>query len=216
MAAIAKGTALYIKENERATLFLRNFLGKYNDTENKFPNTPFSVVQTYYGDENGAASSPEDKYYQRGEQVGVAHGEVITIANEEYQIVETTAIWRERPGTFSGWFGIYGAGIYKEFTILTAIKTDKLSTDAVTAQENVNQRENADKIAKDKAAKDKADLAKSLAAAGTTPLTGNSSGGTNINITNIIIYVFAFLGLIIGGVLWWKGKQNKVSNPKTQ
>lgn len=211
MAAIAKGTPLYIKENERVALFLRNFLGRYNDEENKFPNTPFRIVQTYYGNENGAASSPEDKYYLQGESVGVAHGEVITVGNEEYQIVEVPATWRETSGIFS-----LGAGIYSSFTILAAIKTDKLSTDSVTANNQVNQRENADKLAKEKAAKEKADLAKSLAAAGTTPLTGNSSGSSNINITNIIIYVFAFLGLIIGGVLWWKGKQNKSSNPKLQ
>lgn len=209
MAALTKGTSVYLKDNEEATLYLRNYQGQYHDNENKFPNIPFLIVQTYYGNENGAASSPETKYYKAGEKLGVAHGEVVSIGNDEYQILETEATWRETSGVLG-----LGAGIYSGFTILTAIKTAKLSTDSVTALQQVNERENADKLAKEKAAKEKAALLKSLSAAGTNPLTGNSGTGNTINITKIVIYVFAFLGLIIGGVLWWKGKQNKTAKPQ--
>jgi hypothetical protein len=231
MAAYSKGTKLSFKGNAGNRVFLRNFLGWYDQDYIQFPNN-IQYVQTYYGNESGAYENHKDRIFLDNEYIGVATGEVFTNGIIEYQVVDMTVMWRE-DNTVSAWYNLIplvgtaiyvanldlGPGNYSPIHILGAVATSEVTETSDNTEKVFQEALNPAAAAaiqkqKDQEAKNK--LAQELLKSGTTPLTGNSSGSSNINITNIVIYVFAFLGLIIGGVLWWKGKQNKASNPKSQ
>lgn len=177
--------------------------------QNAYETTNFPVnkqyLQTYYGDTNGATEPPKDLILLVGDRLGLAQGQVIIDAGIEYQLVSFLVTVRDSRGLF-GW----GQGQYREERRPVYVKSEIITLDAVWAEQERDKRLNKDKIATQKALDDKNKLLNKLAD-GTQPQTGNAatSGLGNLNLTTLVIVVFSFIAVIIGGVLLWKGKQDK-------
>lgn len=168
-----------------------------------FPQSP-QVFKTFYGDAGGASELPKDKVFLIGDYLGTALGEIIVDAGIEYQLIETVITTRTKGGIFG-----LGAGDYIEGKAPVYVKSSIISIDEVWANEQKYQRENKDKISATKALEDKNKLLNKIAE-GSDPQTANlNNSGSSFNLTSIVLIVFTFIGLIIGGVFWWKGKQNK-------
>ena len=193
MAAITKNTKCYVGLPGEQFVY---------ETTN-FPQKP-QVFQTFYGDASGANEPPKDKVFLIGDYLGTALGEILVDAGIEYQLVETVITTRTKGGLLG-----LGAGVYVESKAPVYVKSSIISVDEVSANEQKYQRENKDKIAAEKALEDKNKLLNKIAE-GSDPQTANlSNSSSSFNLTSIVLIVFVFISFIIGGVLWWKGKQNK-------
>ncbi|MBB6003846.1 hypothetical protein [Arcicella rosea] len=194
MAAITKDTECFVGiPGEQFAYETTNFPG------NK------QILQTFYGDTDGAAVPPKDLVLLIGDKLGIALGQVIIDGGVEYQLMSFNVTVRQSGGIF-GW----GAGNYREERRPVYVKSEIITLDAVWAGEERYKRENKDKIAAEAAAKKKQDVIDKLAD-GADPQTGNTAtgGNSNFNLTSILLIVFGFISVIIGGVLWWKGRQDK-------
>lgn len=165
------------------------------------------ILQTFYGDTDGAAEPPKDLILLVGDKLGIALGQVIIDGGIEYQLMSFNVTVRDQ-GT--AWFMFRGAGTYREERRPVYVKSEIITLDAVWAEQERYKRLNKEKIATEAAAKKKQDVIDKLAE-GTDPQTGNTATGGNssLNLTSIVVIVFGFIAVIIGGVLWWKGKQDK-------
>ncbi len=195
MAAITKDTECFVKlPGDQKVFETTNFPGEKQ------------VLQTFYGDYDGASEPHKDMVYLMGDSLGFAMGQIVVDQGVEYQLISCDVTVRKNSGLFS-----WGSGVYTKERRPIYAASSIISTDKVWADEVRYQRENKDKIAKELADKKKQELVDKLSEDSSTPQTGNTATSSGFNLTSIIVIVFAFLGLIIGGVLWWKGKQNKKS-----
>lgn len=193
MAAITKDTECFVGiPGEQRVYETTNF------PQNK------QFFQTYYGDAGGANEPPKDKIFLIGDSLGIALGEIVVDNGKEYQLVEAVITTRTKGGIFG-----LGAGIYVQGKAPIYVESSIISVDKISAEQQRYQRENKDKIATQKALDDKNKLLNKIAE-GSDPKTANlNNSGSSFNLTSIVLIVFTFIGLIIGGVLWWKGRQNK-------
>ncbi|MEA5425384.1 hypothetical protein [Arcicella lustrica] len=192
MAAITKDTECYVGiPGEQFAYETTNFPG------NK------QILQSFYGDTDGAAEPPKDLVLLIGDKLGIALGQVIIDGGIEYQLMSFNVTVRESSG-FLGW----GQGTYREERRPVYVKSEIITLDAVWAEQERYKRLNKEKIATEAAAKKKQNIIDKLAD-GTTPQTGNAAGNSSLNLTTIVLIVFGFISVIIGGVLLWKGRQDK-------
>ena len=187
MAIISQGSEIFSIVKDGAIC--------YEDTN--FP-SQFAELKNYYGDTSGASEQPVTKKYLSGVRIGVAtERPQQTVAGKVYQHLVTQVEQRTQSGLFN-----WGNGVYSQRDAGVWVLVDDVTANKDEAAKLLNERVNAEQIAKDKRLND-------ILNSGTDPsLLGNGDGKDDKQ-TSPWGWLIAFLILIGSGLFFWKKKQKK-------